>query len=90
VNRVRDEALAAGWTLPELFQNRGRLRFPYGQDWGIACFIDPGQRLGAVAPDKIELICRGGHSLYFRRRGREHLPGTRPNHTHANQEAARS
>lgn len=68
VDRIRDEALAAGWTEAELYQNRGKLRWPYGQHYGIVCSIDPCQRLGEVTSEKIELICRGGHSLYFRRR----------------------
>jgi len=89
VNAIRDDALLCGWSESELYQNRGRFRFPYGQDYGIACFIDPGQKLGDVTPDKIELICRGGHSLYFRRRGQEHLPGNKPNNTQTSQEAIR-
>jgi len=79
VRTIESLALAAGWTLPELYQNRGRFRFPYGQDWGIACFIDPDQKLGAVTIHSIELITRNGHSLYFCRRGREHIAITKPN-----------
>ena len=66
VRRIETEALAAGWTLPRLYQNRGRYRFPYGGDYGIVCFIDPGQRLGEVTPQTIDLICRDGHRLRFR------------------------
>jgi len=79
VRAIEEQALSAGWTLPELYQNRGRFRFPYGQDWGIACFIDPDQKLGAVTSLAIELITKGGHSLFFRRRGREHIAITKPN-----------
>ena len=80
VQAIEKEALAAGWTPGELYRNRGRYRFPYGQDFGIVCFIDPDQRLGQVTPEKIELICRGGHSLYFRRRPGARRPGqTEPN-----------
>jgi len=79
VRAIESLALSAGWTLPELYQNQGRFRFPYGQDWGIACFIDPDQKLGAVTSHSIELITRNGHSLYFRRRGREHIAITKPN-----------
>jgi len=79
VRAIEGQALSAGWTLPELYQNQGRFRFPYGQDWGIACFIDPDQKLGAVTSHSIELITRNGHSLYFRRRGREHIAITKPN-----------
>ena len=84
VRAIEAPALAAGWTLPELYQNRGRYRFPYGaSDYGIACFIDPDQKLGAVTGHSIELITRNGHSLYFRRRGREHLatPTSQPTQT---------
>ena len=68
VDRIKATALNAGWTEAELYQNRGRFRFPCGQDYGIVCSIDPGQRLGQITPEKIELICRGGHSLFFYRR----------------------
>ena len=69
VQAIEKEALTAGWTHPELYQNQGRYRFPYGaHDYGIVCFIDPDQNLGRVTTGKIEVICRGGHSLYFRRR----------------------
>ena len=78
VRAIESLALTAGWTLPELYQNRGRFRFPYGGDYGIACFIDPDQRLGAVTGLSIELITRNGHSLFFRRRGREHIAITKP------------
>ncbi len=75
VDRIRDEALTAGWTEAELYQNRGQIRFPSGAfDYGIVCYVDPGQRLGQVTPEKIEVICRGGHSLYFRPK-----PGMRQN-----------
>jgi len=79
VRVIEETAVSAGWTLPELYQNRGRFRFPYGQDWGIACFIDHDQKLGEVTPHAIALITRNGHSLYFRRRGREHIAIAKPN-----------
>ena len=68
VDRIQDEATHAGWSEAELYQNRGRFRFPCGQDFGIVCSVDPGQRLGQITPEKIELITIGGHSLHFYRR----------------------
>ncbi len=65
VDRIRDEAIAAGWSEARLYQNRGRYKL-VGQDYGIVCFIEPGQRIGLVTQEKIEVICSGGHSLFFR------------------------
>ncbi len=66
IDRIREKAIAAGWSTSELYQNRGHFRFPQGAlDYGIVCYIDPGQRIGHVTTEEIELICRGGHSLYF-------------------------
>lgn len=74
VDRIRDQALAAGWTLPELYQNRGRYTFPCGGDYGIVCHIAPEERLGHVTSEAIELIARGGHSLRFRRQAWKYPP----------------
>jgi len=78
VRAIEADALAAGWTMNELYRNRGRFRFPYGEDYGIVCFIDPDQKLGKVATDSIELITRNGRSLYFRRDHRERVATTKP------------
>jgi hypothetical protein len=68
VDRIRDEALAKGWTMDELYQTRGRFAFPCGRDYGIVCFIANDQRLGKVTEESIELICKAGHALRFYRR----------------------
>ncbi|MBI4910957.1 MAG: hypothetical protein HY820_45525 [Acidobacteria bacterium] len=56
VDAIRDRALALGWTHGALYQARGRLRFPFGQDYGLVCFIHDKDRLGDVAADAIEII----------------------------------
>lgn len=56
VDAIRDRALALGWTHAALYQVRGRFRFPFGQDYGLVCFIRDQDRLGAVAADAIEII----------------------------------
>ncbi len=68
VDSIRESALAAGWTEAELYQTRGRFAFPCGGDYGVVCFIHPGQRLGQVTSQTIQLICKAGHSLHFYRR----------------------
>ena len=35
VDAIRDQALSLGWSEARLYQNRGRFRFPYGQDYGL-------------------------------------------------------
>lgn len=56
VNAIREAAEACNWTEARLYQNRGRFRFPLGQDYGLVCFIDPTDELGAVTPTYIEII----------------------------------
>jgi hypothetical protein len=56
VDAIRDRALALGWTHEALYQARGRLCFPFGGDYGLVCFLDAEDRIGAVAADSIEII----------------------------------
>jgi hypothetical protein len=56
VDAIRDRALALGWTHEALYQTRGRLRFPFGGDYGLVCFLDAEDRIGTVAADSIEII----------------------------------
>jgi len=56
VDAIRDRALALGWTHEALYQVRGRLRFPFGQDYGLVCFIHDSHRIGEVTADAIEII----------------------------------
>ena len=56
VHAIRDRALALGWTHEALYQSRGCLRFPFGQDYGLVCFIGLEDRIGDVAADAIEII----------------------------------
>lgn len=59
VNAIRDEALKLGWTDAGLYQNRGRYPFPYGQDYGLICFLSGGRTIGEVTALSIEII--GNH-----------------------------
>lgn len=57
VDAVRVEAIALGWSEAALYRNRGNLRFPYGDAWGLVCFLDAGATVGAVTREAIT-ICR--------------------------------
>ena len=69
VQAIRERALAMGWTDADLLRNRGRFRFPFGNDYGLVCFVQPDQTLGRVTPKAIEVICRAGHSLHHYHHG---------------------
>ena len=69
VHAIEARAYADGWTQPELYQNRGRLVFPCGQDYGLVCFLQQDRTIGRITPRAIELICPAGHSLHFYRKG---------------------
>lgn len=68
VDAIQEAAKAMGWSDEQLYQNRGRFRFPMGQDYGLVCFVGQNCELGAVTPARIEIIhtSRGlPHSLWF-------------------------
>ena len=69
VQAIRERALAMGWTDAELLRNCGRFRFPFGNDYGLVCFVHHDQTLGRVTPKAIEVICSAGHSLHHYRNG---------------------
>lgn len=56
VDAVRDQALSLGWSEARLYQNRGRFRFPCGEDFGLVCFVDANERIGQVTRQYIEII----------------------------------
>jgi len=56
VNAIRDKAVSLGWSEARLYQNRGCLRFPYGQDYGLVCFVDDNVRVGEVTRQSIEIV----------------------------------
>ena len=56
VDAIRDRAVAMGWTHESLYHARGSLRFPLGSDYGLVCYLKPGDRIGAVTRHSIEII----------------------------------
>ena len=67
VDAVRDQARALGWSEAQLYRNRGRFRFPCGQDYGLVCFLEEDKRIGEVTRQSIEIIGPPPHEnrLYF-------------------------
>ena len=59
VDTIRDQALALDWSEIALYQNRGRIRFPSGQDYGLVCFVDGDRSIGEVTGQSIEIIHGG-------------------------------
>jgi hypothetical protein len=55
VDAIREQALSLGWTLPRLYQNRGRFGFPLGEDYGLVCFVGEDERIGEVTARSIEI-----------------------------------
>lgn len=56
VDAIRDQALSLDWSEARLYQNRGRFRFPCGEDFGLVCFVDANERIGEVTRQYIEII----------------------------------
>ena len=67
VDAIRDQALTLGWTEARLYQNRGRLRHPYGQDYGLVCCLGRDERIGEVTREWIALHRPNGSVLRFYR-----------------------
>jgi hypothetical protein len=72
VKAISEHALSCGWSESQLYQNRGRYRFPCGQDYGLVCYVDTelGKRtIGRVTERFIELIVnpdrKPAEALYF-------------------------
>jgi len=64
VDAIRDKALAAGWTMNQLYRNVGIAH----RDWGLVCYIGPEDRIGEIASQYIEIVSStrsGIHSLRF-------------------------
>ncbi len=64
VDAIREEAFAKGWREAQLYQNRGRFRYPLGRDYGLVCCLEPGKELGAVTKLYIELIHTRSHDRH--------------------------
>jgi len=60
VEEIKETAMGLGWSYADLFQNRGRFAMPYGQDYGLICFVH-GRVVGAVTADAIELFPEKGN-----------------------------
>lgn len=65
VNAVRDHALALDWTDDGLYRNRGRLRFPYGQDYGLVCFLGGDAEIGDISRDAVTIRRPRGSAMRF-------------------------
>lgn len=58
VDEIRARAIALGWTHESLYRTDGSLRFPLGSEYGLVCYVKPGDRIGEVAKHSIEIILR--------------------------------
>ncbi len=56
VDAIREQALALNWNERRLYQNRGRYCFPYGEDYGLVCFIGEAERIAEVTKQYIEIV----------------------------------
>ncbi len=63
VDAIHEQALALGWTVAGIYQNRGHLRFPAGDEYGLVCLLHSGDRIGEVSAQSIEIIRSNGSRL---------------------------
>ncbi|CAM2070250.1 hypothetical protein SCOR_33065 [Sulfidibacter corallicola] len=55
VRAIENVALSVGWTHEQLYQNRSVFKFPYGQEYGLVCFLKDNMKIGAVTDKAIEM-----------------------------------
>lgn len=65
VDAIRAQAHALGWSEAALLQNRGNLRFPYGQEYGLVCHVADDVAIVAVSREAITLARPRGNPLRF-------------------------
>lgn len=73
VEKVEALAMELGWSYADLYQNRGQLAMPCGQDYGLICFVH-GQSIGSVSAEAIELFPEkdnSDHCTHFHRPQRQ-------------------
>ena len=56
VDAIRDHAMALGWTEEGLYGNSGKRPFPYGDGYGVVCFVKRNCEIGEVTAEAIEII----------------------------------
>lgn len=56
VDAIREAAMQLGWSEAGLYQNRGRYPFPYGQEYGLVCFLSGNRQIGEVTVQFIEIV----------------------------------
>lgn len=66
VNIIRDEAIRLGWTHAGLYQNCDKHPFPYGQDYGLVCFLSGDRSIGEVTSRYIEIVASGKNNDFNR------------------------
>jgi hypothetical protein len=65
VDAIREIALGRGWSETALLQNRGHLKFPYGQEYGLVCFVDDDAVIAAVERETIAIRRPRGSTMRF-------------------------
>jgi hypothetical protein len=56
VDKIREHALALGWTHESLYAHAGSSRAAIGVDRGLVCYLKPGDPIGEVTTHSIEII----------------------------------
>jgi hypothetical protein len=66
VDAIRARAMALGWTEAQLYQNRSRLAYPYGQEYGLVCSLRRDDTIGDITADAVTLISARPHAAPLR------------------------
>lgn len=55
VDAVRTKAVALGWSRRSLYSARGEFPFPFGQGYGLVCFVHGSRTIGEITAETIEI-----------------------------------
>jgi|GEM_PF-6702728 len=56
VDSIREIAEAKGWPIWRLYRDRAEFPFPFGEGYGLACFLGPNDEIGEIAEAFIEIV----------------------------------
>ncbi|MCL4553265.1 MAG: hypothetical protein M1305_06935 [Candidatus Marsarchaeota archaeon] len=56
IDAIKEHALSLGWTESQLYQTESKFPFPYGDEYGLVCFLLGNRQTGEVTAQYIEIL----------------------------------
>jgi len=65
IDNITKEAKEMGWTDKELYRSESKFRFPFGEEWGLVCYMDQGDKIENVQKYWITIRSKTGSITKF-------------------------